>query len=272
MDEKVIDKKSLFFRLIRISLKIVFWIYLFLLPFSLIAILYIVIHIPNYRELSNAALIPILKTCFDDLWEDFPFFDFISNIINGQFSLTNLRLNIQLNDVLKSLICYSLVNWVRRLFIIIKDTADKLSLKKIVILTAIYTSWFVLSVFVSDILLDTVFRLLERLPLHIEVLEKLIMLTAFYVIALLIFMYRSKNRLLFSAVWVLFDNVIIPLIIVLYFSLMNYWSFHILSSATSTDELYQIIYPIILCILGAIGIALLRKYDRLEILRLFRHT
>lgn len=244
------------------------WFWLVTIPISAAFYLYIYLNVADLDTLTNGEAAKMAKVFVKDVISRYPFAEQVAKILSKSFKLEELKFNKVINDIIQSLVCYTLIDWLKYLFNVRKDSARaETKAIKWVKLGIIYITWFFLTAYVTNIALKMLFDLLDSLSGADLAGIKAIILIIFLIAAVLVFMYRTKENLLLCFLWTISEKLVFPIITTFLLSLMGYWAYYIYTTSSSTDR-YDAVIPILLYLLIAASIDYLKDRTRVGIVSL----
>ena len=188
------NSKTDILTIIKILWNIYKWSLFLLIPVTIAFYIYILLNVKNPEALTNGDAAKLTGAFLKEVINAYPFAGQVAKIFSKSFNFSEITFNSIVNDIIKSLVCYVFVDWIKYVFNVRKDTARVESkAKKIFILTAIYTSWFFMTAYISEVLLNKIFDLIEYLSIEKIVFTKSIIILSMLILAILVFiMYLCR--------------------------------------------------------------------------------
>lgn len=245
--------------------------YLFIaFPIAFSFTIYLHLNVQNVETLTNPELYGVLMKATKEILSKYPFVEAIAKITSKCFKPSQISFQKLCNDILQSLICYGLLDWIKYIFNVRKNsvTTDT-ALRKGFKLVVIYSTWFFLTAYFSGMVLEKAFDFLDTQMLDNALYLKLFLLMTFFVICVLVFMYKTKEGALLSTAWILMDKIVFPVVTMFCLSLIGNWAFSIYIRSSGVDKL-DVLIPIFAYIIIAVATDFLKNKTRIGIVTHFK--
>ncbi|MGN0467755.1 MAG: hypothetical protein ACI4GY_03410 [Acutalibacteraceae bacterium] len=174
------------------------------------------------KSLSEA--VQLLKIFLDTVMQRLPFVDLIKDFIEKSINFSDLKLNDVLNDLIKALISFGLIDFAEYIFRVSNRSEEiKKNIVKALKRLVIYSTWLILFQFLSDLFIDRIVEKSDSTGLRI------IIILCFFVISCAKFAYTTRESFALVISWVIVDKVVFTVLFSVIISLLSIWGYNTFS-------------------------------------------